>query len=112
MKHTLLAVAALAAALGTGTAHADDDDDCHDPVADWQPRETLRQMLEGAGWQVQRIKVDDGCYEVRGMDSHGNKVEAEYAPASLRIRSLEIEFADDSDTSDYPGLPTTPPAAQ
>ena len=110
MKHTLLTAVALAAALGTGTALADDD--CHDPVANWQPRETLRQMLEGAGWQVQRIKVDDGCYEVRGMDSHGNKVEAKYAPASLRIRTLEIEFTDDGDTSDYPGLPTTPSPAR
>ncbi|MBK7013568.1 MAG: PepSY domain-containing protein [Xanthomonadales bacterium] len=62
-------------------------DDCSDPVADWQPREALRQQLEQHGWTAQRIKVDDGCYEVRGIDKIGNAFKAKYAPASLRIRN-------------------------
>ncbi len=66
--------------------------DCHDPVADWQPRDVLRQQLEDNGWEVRRIKVDDGCYEAKGFDQHGNKVEADYMPSSLRLRKLEIEF--------------------
>lgn len=76
-------------------------DNCTDPVADWQPRERLRQQVEKQGWTVQRIKVDDGCYEVRGSDRKGNAIEAEYAPASLKIRELKIEFREDADTSDY-----------
>lgn len=76
-------------------------DNCTDAVADWQPRERLRQQVEKQGWTVQRIKVDDGCYEVRGLDRKGNPIEAEYAPASLRIRELKIEFREDADTSDY-----------
>ena len=76
-------------------------DDCTDPVADWQPRETLRLQLEQHGWQVQRIKVDDGCYEVRGIDKIGNAFKAKYAPASLRIRRLEIKFDDTGDATDY-----------
>ncbi len=76
--------------------------DCTDPVADWQPREVLRQQLEQKGWEVQRIKVDDGCYEVRGIDKLGNQFEAEYAPASLRIRELKIKFdRNGGDASDY-----------
>ena len=106
MKPILLTATTLALALTAGNAYADDD--CHDPVADWQPREVLRQMLEQQDWQVRRIKVDDGCYEVKGMDRSGNRIEAKYAPASLRIRSLEVEFADDGDTTDYPALPTMP----
>jgi len=47
------------------------DDDCDDPVANWQPRENLRQKLEGEGWKVYRIKVDDGCYEVKGLAPEG-----------------------------------------
>ncbi|HTN34297.1 MAG TPA: PepSY domain-containing protein, partial [Marinobacter sp.] len=49
------------------------DDDCNDPVAQWQPRENLRQQLEAEGWTVFRIKVDDGCYEVKGLDSDGHR---------------------------------------
>lgn len=104
MKHLALSATALALLLAAGSAHADDD--CHDPVADWQPRENLRQMVEQHGWQVRRIKVDDGCYEVKGHDSHGNRIEAKYAPASLRIRSLEVEFSENSDLSAYGNVPT------
>ncbi len=77
------------------------DDDCNDPVADWQPRESLRLQLEQHGWEVQRIKVDDGCYEVRGIDKIGNAFKAKYAPASLHIRKLEISFVRDGDAADY-----------
>lgn len=90
MKTPLLTTTLLAAILATGTAFADED--CNDPVADWQPKQTLRQMLEAKGWKIQRIKVDDGCYEVKGYDQNGNKVKAEYFPASLRLRKLETRF--------------------
>ena len=91
--------AVLAALAGSGAAFADTD--CTDPIAQWKPREALRQEVEQRGWTVQRIKVDDGCYQVRGTDRKGNKVKAKYAPASLKIRSLEVEFGPDADASEY-----------
>jgi|SRR5690554_649677 len=95
MKTPLLVTTALAATLAAGMSLADDD--CRDPVADWQPRDVLRQKLEAEGWEVRRIKIDDGCYEVKGLDQDGNRVEGEFAPASLRLRKLEIEYSDDDD---------------
>lgn len=77
------------------------EEHCTDPVADWQPRETLREQVRHYGWEVQRIKVDDGCYEVRGIDRKGNRFEAKFAPTTLQIRSLEVEFDTSADTSDY-----------
>lgn len=94
MKTPLLIATLLSASLIASFSFADDD--CHDPVADWQPREVLRQKLEADGWQVKRIKVDDGCYEVKGLDQQGNKVKAEYFPASLRLRSLKMQFDEDA----------------
>lgn len=79
------------------------DDDCTDPVADWQPKENLQQMMEGKGWEIKRIKVDDGCYEVKGLDRKGNKVEAKFSPASLKVKELEIDFDENADASDYLG---------
>jgi hypothetical protein len=97
---TLFRMLAAFAALGAScTALADTD--CSDPIADWKPREALRHQVELRGWTVQRIKVDDGCYEVRGTDRLGNRVKAKYGPATLRIRSLEIEFGENGDVSDY-----------
>ena len=101
MKPTVLASVAFAVSiLVSGTALADKD--CVDPVANWQSRDVLRERLEQRGWKVQRIKVDDGCYEVKGIDDRGNKFKAKYAPATLRVRKLEIDFSDDGDgeTSD------------
>ena len=94
-------LAALAILSTSAAAFADTD--CDDPIAQWKPRELLRQQVEQRGWTVQRIKVDDGCYEVRGVDRLGNKVKAKYSPASLRIRSLEVEFGPAADASDYLG---------
>lgn len=101
-------LAALAAIGASCSAHADTD--CTDPVAAWKPREVLRHQVELDGWAVQRIKVDDGCYEVRGTDRLGNKVKAKFGPATLRIRSLEVEFGPHGDASDY--LRPARPAAQ
>ena len=99
MKALTLASTVLAGLIFSSAVLASDD--CTDPVADWQPRETLRLQLEQHGWQVQRIKVDDGCYEVRGTDKIGNAFKAKYAPASLRIRKLEIKFDGNGDAADY-----------
>ena len=92
---------AMAALLASSMAFADTD--CADPIDQWKPRELLRQQVEQRGWTVQRIKVDDGCYEVRGIDRMGNKVKARFAPASLRMRSIEVDFGPAGDASDYVG---------
>lgn len=94
MKTPLLITTLLTATLMAGASYADDD--CQDPVADWQPKQVLRQKLEADGWQVHRIKVDDGCYEVKGLDQNGDRVKAEYFPASLKIRSLKIKYDDEN----------------
>ncbi|MDN6180885.1 MAG: PepSY domain-containing protein [Halomonas subglaciescola] len=90
MKTLLHATAILCAPFIATIAQASHD--CKDPVTDWQPRDVLRQQLEDKGWEVRRIKVDDGCYEIKGFDQHGNKIKAEYSPASLRLRKLKIKF--------------------
>ncbi|MFT5534888.1 MAG: hypothetical protein ACI8WM_001111 [Burkholderiaceae bacterium] len=77
------------------------DDGCDNSGASWTPREVLREEIEQRGWTVQRIKVDDGCYEARGTDSKGNRFKAKYDPVSLRIRALEIKFVKNADTAGY-----------
>ena len=89
MKALFLAGVVLAGVLSSGAAAADTP--CQAPVQNWLPRDTLRQQLEQQGVLVQRIKVDDGCYEVRGIDVHGNRFKATYAPESLRLRKLKVK---------------------
>lgn len=98
---TKLATTFIISCLVSGAALAKDD--CTDPVTDWQPKEQLRQMMVDKGWDVKRIKVDDGCYEIKGFDRNGHQVEAKFLPASLKIIELDIKFDGSGDTSDYLG---------
>lgn len=98
MKRILLTTAVFSV-LFSGVALADED--CSDPVEKWQSRGQLRHKMIRSGWKVRRIKVDDGCYELDGFDRYGNRVEAKFRPASLKLIELEIEFEEDSDSSAY-----------
>ena len=53
------------------------------PQETWQPQSVLEKQLTDKGWQVRRIKIDGGCYEVYAIDDKGQKVEAYFHPKTL-----------------------------
>ncbi len=63
-------------------------DDCEAPVREWQSRDAVMQMAARQGWQVQRLKIDDGCYEIRGLDAQGQLFKARIDPRTLGIVKL------------------------
>ena len=67
------------------------DDDCDAPVARWQSREAVRQMALRQGWQIQRLKIDDGCYELRGTDAQGRNFKAKIEPETLKVLKLKLK---------------------
>ncbi|NLD55447.1 MAG: PepSY domain-containing protein [Burkholderiaceae bacterium] len=60
-------------------------DDCDAPVQQWQSREDLRRMAAARGWEVERVKIDDGCYEIRGTDANGLDFKAKVDPETLEV---------------------------
>ena len=92
MTKTVLS-AALATALFTGltAGAAFASDKCAVPKADWQPQEALQQKLEGEGWKIKKIKVDDGCYEVYGIDAKGKRMEVYFDPKSFAVVQSKSE---------------------
>jgi len=66
---------------------------CFVPVADWQPRAAVAELAAENGWSVRRIKIDDGCYEIKGRNKTGQSIEVKINPKTLEI--IEIEFEDD-----------------
>lgn len=64
-------------------------DDCDAPVNRWQTREALRQWASAQGWQVQRLKIDDGCYEIRGTDAQGRSFKAKVDPETLKVLKMK-----------------------
>lgn len=90
MKHTpALRHSLLALSLGLATLPVLADDDCDAPLARWQSREAVRQMAAQQGWQIQRLKIDDGCYEVRGIDAQGKAFKAKIDPETLKVLKLK-----------------------
>lgn len=101
---TILAcVGLLAPVLAPGAAEAGRD--CLVPMADWQPREAVARLATEQGWTIRRIKIDDGCYEVKGSDATGRPIEAKIHPGTLVI--LEIEFEDEKDHDHHHRKPET-----
>ncbi len=92
MKHTpSLRRGLLALSLGLATLPTWADDDCNAPVDRWQSREAVRQMAARQGWQIQRIKIDDGCYEIRGKDAQGRSFRAKIDPETLKVLKIKQE---------------------
>jgi hypothetical protein len=83
MKPIALA-AALAAFLAAAPSYATGLATCASGSQDtWQPQEKLTARLKEQGWQVRRIKVDGGCYEVYALDRDGKRVEAYFHPRTF-----------------------------
>jgi len=130
VKRTVLIAAILSGALASPAALAGEDD-CKVPMAQWQPREAVEQMAKAQGWTVQRLKIDDGCYQIRGRDGSGREFEAKVDPGSLAVvrmknrngrreeddgrRGVAPEQAlpgNPAPPTDQPLLGTTPPKAE
>jgi hypothetical protein len=85
MRHALIAACATLALLGAGSAGATGLATCDSGSQDsWQPQGKLEKMLTDRGWQVRRIKIDGGCYEVYAIDEKGERVEAYFHPQTLQ----------------------------
>jgi len=94
LRHSLLALA-----LGMAALSAWADDDCDAPVDRWQSREAVLQMAARQGWQIQRLKIDDGCYEIRGTDAQGRTFKAKIDPETLKV--LKIKQKDSHRSRDH-----------
>lgn len=95
-RKTVMAMAAVAtlavlgAGLGLSSPVRASEDECRVPMAEWRPREELQAKLQAEGWQrIDRVKVDDGCYEAEGYDREGFRVEAKYDPKTFELVKLE-----------------------
>ena len=89
-----IALAIIGLALSAASAAASQH--CRVPLADWQPREELRRVLESEHWQVLSIRLDDGCYKVKAVRPNGERLESLFDPGTLqRVTPTDHHEADD-----------------
>ncbi|UCU97385.1 PepSY domain-containing protein [Acidovorax radicis] len=84
LRHAVLVLWLGLAALPTWAS-----DDCDAPLNRWQTRDAVRQMAAAQGWQIQRLKIDDGCYEIRGTDAQGRTFKAKIDPETLKVLKMK-----------------------
>lgn len=56
------------------------------PESGWKPLAELVQKLSAEGWRLRKVEVDDGCFEVKGVDREGRHHEAYFHPVTLERR--------------------------
>lgn len=82
MKRLIASGIVLATTFAAGSAMAEGGA-CTAPMSQWQPSDMLVKKLETAGWQVRRVKTENGCYEAYAIDNNGQRVEAYFDPKTL-----------------------------
>ncbi len=73
---TLLAMTIDAGATGLATCNSG-------PQSGWKSEDSLRKTLIDRGWQIRRIKIDGGCYEVYAINEKGQRVESYFHPVTF-----------------------------
>ena len=94
MRKTL-AVLALLAVLPATAAFAGEA--CDVPPQKRQSFEALGKLAGDFGWTIDKMKIDDGCYELRVTDTSGNVLKVKIDPATLEVVDGSVKrFGDDS----------------
>lgn len=87
------------------------DDECDAPAETWQPRSAVRALAERNGWRIDKLKIDDGCYEIKGRDADDRRFKAKLDPATLKVVRMKREPGDRDRERRHGTPPETPPAS-
>lgn len=88
IKQATLAGALLAALVLGGAAQAEEV--CADHPGDqWMSKEELSAKAKAMGYDVRSVKPEDGCWEVKGFDRDGNRVEVYLDPVTAEVKKTK-----------------------
>lgn len=83
----MFTLAALSLGLAAASpAFADGGADCGNPPKDqWMTQEAAKEKATALGYEVRRVKIDNGCYEVYAFDKNKAKVEVYLHPVTGEV---------------------------
>ncbi|MFX1676190.1 PepSY domain-containing protein [Paraburkholderia sp. A2WS-5] len=88
-KRCALAFFVLGSAAGIGAASAGES--CSKLLADWKPVDAVYAMAGQKRWHIDKLKVDDGCYQIKGSDADGRRFKAKLDPVTLDVVRIKRE---------------------
>jgi hypothetical protein len=97
MKKTVTMLAFLAAMPATAALAGEK---CNVPPERRQSFEALGRLAGDFGWTIDKMKIDDGCYELRVTDGSGNVLKVKIDPATLDVVDGKVKrFGDGNSAS-------------
>lgn len=88
------------------------EDECDAPSETWQPRSAVRALAERNGWRIDKLKIDDGCYEIKGRDADDRRFKAKIDPVTLKVLRMKREHGDRDRERRHGTTPETQPGAK
>jgi len=80
-------IAILAAA--SPVSASGDDMSCENVKGQWMSKEQIKAKVAEMGYDVRRIKKEDGCYEAYILDNKGKKAEIYVNPVSGEVVKIK-----------------------
>ena len=102
MRKTFAIAAILAAAAGPAVADGVKARCLQGPDASISA-DAMRSRIDALGYDLQRLKIDDGCYEVHGKDAQGRAFKAKIDPQTLKV--VKIKYKDRQRTGEREHAP-------
>ena len=87
--YTLFGLFLLTTTLGSGLALAADEECPQHPQSEWMSQEAITAKAKELGYDVRGVKEDDGCYQVKGYDKDGKRVQAYFDTVSGELLMVQ-----------------------
>ncbi len=87
-KFLVLSIAAASLALGT-PANASGNTYCGQASGNWMSIDAVKAKAAGMGYNVRRVKREDGCYEVYAIGKNGGRVEIYMHPVTGKVVKIK-----------------------
>ncbi|CAM2171433.1 PepSY domain-containing protein [Paraburkholderia sacchari] len=100
-KRCALALVVLGSAAGIGAALAGES--CSKPIGDWKPVDAVYAMAGQKRWHIDKLKVDDGCYQIKGSDANGRRFKAKLDPVTLDVVRIKRDGEHDDEGKEHDG---------
>ena len=84
-KIIILTATAAALTLANTSAFASSATVCGNTTGQWMSHDAVKEIASGQGYDVRRVKREDGCYEVYAIGKNGKRVELYMNPVTGRI---------------------------
>ncbi len=92
MRPFLLSLAVLTTLGTTVPAFASDDPSCGNaPREQWMSKDAITEKATGMGYKVHRVKIENGCYEIKAFDKNGNRAEIYANPVTGEFLNSKMD---------------------